>query len=64
MDMQTVSLSRIVEELVPEMVPFLTEQELQLSIVLRDGLAELHPEDAVEIVHQSIYELQKQVMLH
>ncbi|WP_270170108.1 hypothetical protein [Paenibacillus sp. SYP-B4298] len=64
MDMQTVTLSRIVEKLVPELVPFLTERELQLNIVLRDGLAVLEPEDAIEIVHHSIYEVQKAVLLH
>lgn len=62
--MQTVTLSRIVEKLVPELVPFLTERELQLNIVLRDGLAVLEPEDAIEIVHHSIYEVQKAVLLH
>ncbi len=62
--MQTVTLSRIVEKLVPELVPFLTERELQLNIVLRDGLSVLEPEDAIEIVHHSIYEVQKAVLLH
>ncbi|XEC96487.1 hypothetical protein AB6A23_08065 [Paenibacillus tarimensis] len=64
MDMQTVTLSRIVEKLVPELVPFLTERELQLNIVLRDGLSELEPEDAIEIVHHSICEVQKELLLH
>ncbi|RXZ82257.1 hypothetical protein EBB07_11305 [Paenibacillaceae bacterium] len=64
MDMQTVALSRIVEKLVPELVPFLTQRELQMNIVLRDGLAVLEPEDAIEIVQHSIYEIQKQVLLH
>ncbi|HUC93543.1 MAG TPA: hypothetical protein VMS09_16250 [Paenibacillus sp.] len=64
MDMETVTLSRIVEKLAPELVPFLTERELNMNIVLREGLAVLEPEDAIEIVQHSIYEIQKQVMLH
>ncbi|CAM4310571.1 hypothetical protein [Paenibacillus tarimensis] len=64
MDMETVTLSRIVEKLVPELVPFLTERELNMNIVLRNGLSVLEPEDAVEIVQHSIYEIQRQVLLH
>lgn len=64
MDVQTVTLSRIVERLVPDLVPFLTERELGMSIVLRDGLSELAPSDALEIVQHSIYEQQKKMMLH
>ncbi|MCQ6558508.1 hypothetical protein [Paenibacillus mendelii] len=63
MDMETVKLSRIVEKLVPELVPFLTERELNLNIVLRDGMALLEPEDAMEIVHHSICEYQREVLL-
>lgn len=63
MDMETVRLVQIVEKLVPELVPFLTERELNLNIVLRDGLALLEPEDAVEIVQHSICEYQKEVLL-
>ncbi|BBH21443.1 hypothetical protein Back11_27880 [Paenibacillus baekrokdamisoli] len=62
MDMETVRLSRIVEKLVPELVPFLTERELNLNIVLRDGLALLEPDDAMEIVQHSI-EQQREMLL-
>lgn len=62
--METVTLSRIVERFAPEMASFLTERELQLNIVLRDGLAVLEPEDAIEIVQHSICQVQKQVLLH
>jgi hypothetical protein len=64
MDMETVTLSRIAQKLAPELVPFLTDRELNMSIVLREGLALLEPEDAVEIVQHSIYEHQRQIMLH
>ncbi|MBB3071026.1 hypothetical protein FHS14_004033 [Paenibacillus baekrokdamisoli] len=60
--METVRLSRIVEKLVPELVPFLTERELNLNIVLRDGLALLEPDDAMEIVQHSI-EQQREMLL-
>ncbi|MFS0722920.1 hypothetical protein [Paenibacillus sp. 1P07SE] len=63
MDHETVTLSRIVEKLAPEMYSFLTANELQLNIVLRDGLAVLEPEDAIEIVQHSICEVQKNVLL-
>ncbi|MFC4812294.1 MULTISPECIES: hypothetical protein [Paenibacillus] len=63
MDMETVRLVQIVEKLAPELVPFLTERELNLNIVLRDGLAWLEPEDAMEIVQHSICEHQKEVLL-
>ncbi|GGD73801.1 hypothetical protein [Paenibacillus nasutitermitis] len=64
MDMETVKLLMIVEKLVPELVPFLTERELNLNIVLRDGLSLLEPGDAMEIVQHSICEHQKAVFLH
>jgi len=64
MDMETVTLSRIVEKLAPELVPFLTERERNLNIVLRDGLGVLEPEDAIEIVQNSICEIQKRVAIH
>ena len=64
MDMETVTLMRIAEKLAPELVPFLTERELGMNIILRDGLAVLDQEDAIEIVQHSIYEIQKQVLLH
>jgi hypothetical protein len=63
MDMETVKLSRIVEKLAPELGPFLTEHELNLNIVLRDGLALLEPEDAMEIVQHSICQHQKEILL-
>jgi len=63
MDMETVKLSRIVEKLAPELVPFLTARELDLNIVLRDGLGILEPEDAMEIVQHSICEHQRKVLL-
>ena len=64
MDMETVTLSRIVQKLAPELFPFLTRKELSMSIVLREGMDLLEHEDAIEIVQHSIYEHQKQALLH
>lgn len=61
--METVKLSQIVEKLAPELSSFLTARELDISIVLRDGLAVLEPEDAMEIVQQSILEQQRNACL-
>lgn len=59
MEMETVKLSRIVMELIPELYPFLKPIELDSSIVLRDGFGMLEAKDAVEIVQRSIFEHQK-----
>lgn len=64
MVMETVKLSRIVMKFTPELYPFLKPSELDSSIVLRDGLEQLEPKDAVEIVQYSIFEHQKDAMIH
>lgn len=61
--METVKLSQIVERLAPELSPYLTSREMDLRIVLRDGLAVLEPGDVMEIVQHSICNGQKQTML-
>jgi two-component sensor histidine kinase len=63
MDMETVKLSQIVEKLAPELSPFLTEREMDISIVLRDGLELLEPADAMEIVQHSICNQQREALL-
>ncbi|GGG55721.1 hypothetical protein GCM10010918_05770 [Paenibacillus radicis (ex Gao et al. 2016)] len=63
MDMETVTLSQIVEKLAPELSSFLTKRELAINIVLRDGLAVLEPADAMEIVQHSICEHQREAWL-
>ncbi|PLT45338.1 hypothetical protein B8V81_3769 [Paenibacillus pasadenensis] len=52
------------EKLAPELHSFLTAHELDLKIVLRDGLSVLEPSDAMEIVQHSICEYQKLTLLH
>lgn len=61
--METVTLSQIVEKLAPELSSFLTKRELEINIVLRDGLAVLEPADAMEIVQHSICEHQREALL-
>lgn len=62
--METVKLSKIVKEFIPELYPCLKKNELNCNIVLRDGFSQLNPEDAKEIVQYSIYENQKGAYLH
>lgn len=61
--METVTLSRIVMRLTPELVPYLTKRELESQIVLRDGLQALDVGDVMEIVQFSISEHQKGAIL-
>jgi len=62
--METVKLATIVERLAPEMFQFLTTEELDTKIVLRDGIELLEPEDALEIVQFSICRGQLGTILH
>lgn len=64
MEMETVKLVTIVERLAPEFISFLTLQELDTSIVLRDGLGVLDTDDAVEIIQISICRGQSSTVLH
>ncbi|MFD2117297.1 hypothetical protein ACFSTH_10435 [Paenibacillus yanchengensis] len=64
MDMETVKLSQIVEKLAPELSPFLTSMEMNMDIVLRDGIDLLRPADVMEIVEFSICNKQKNGLLH
>lgn len=63
-DMETVKLATIVERLAPEMFQFLTTEELDTKIVLRDGIELLEPADALEIVQFSICRGQLGTILH
>lgn len=62
--MEQVKLSRIVKRCKPELYTFLRQDELNLEIVLRDGLDKLESEDALEIIQHSIFELQKGTIIH
>ncbi|TVY08320.1 hypothetical protein [Paenibacillus cremeus] len=61
---ETVRLATIVMKLTPQMYPFLKPTELESEIVLRNGLAALEAEDAMEIIQYSISKHQKDAFLH
>ncbi|WP_281890973.1 hypothetical protein [Paenibacillus sp. YYML68] len=61
---ETVKLAKIVMKLTPELYPFLKQHELDSEIVLRNGLAALKEQDAMEIIQYSISEYQKETHLH
>lgn len=63
-DMETVKLAQIVMRWFPDMLPFLNQKELNLMIILRDGLTILEPQDAMEIIQLSICEHQNPAFLH
>jgi len=64
MEMEVVKLSSIVLKLTPELYSFLKPAELDFTVVLKNGLEVLDPVGALEIVQQSIYEHQKESLIH
>ncbi|GJM78453.1 hypothetical protein HMSSN139_09490 [Paenibacillus sp. HMSSN-139] len=64
MEMETVKLEQIVKKWFPDMLPFLNQRELNSTILLRDGLTILEPQDALEIIQFSICEHQNPAFLH
>ncbi|CAM4357525.1 hypothetical protein U9M73_03150 [Paenibacillus phoenicis] len=63
-EMETVRLEQIVKKWFPDMLPFLNQKELNSTILLRDGLTILEPQDALEIIQFSICEHQNPALLH
>jgi hypothetical protein len=61
---ETVKLSRIVMRVTPELVCFLTSNELNSEIVLRNGIEALGAQDVMEIIQYSIFEHQKDALFH
>lgn len=57
-------MSKIVRELLPELLPTLTKAELESTVVLRDGFHALDRKGAMEIIRFSITEHQKDAILH
>ncbi|HJV45311.1 MAG TPA: hypothetical protein VJ824_06255 [Bacillota bacterium] len=53
--METLKLSEIVLSVTPDLYRLLTEQELDLPIVLQYGLRALHKNDVLEIIEASIF---------
>ncbi|GIP46977.1 hypothetical protein IM700_006865 [Paenibacillus sp. DXFW5] len=64
MEMETVKLEQIVKKWFPDMLLFLNQRELNSTILLRDGMTILEPQDALEIIQFSICEHQNPAFLH
>ncbi|MBO8170783.1 MAG: hypothetical protein H0Z33_02710 [Bacillaceae bacterium] len=62
--METVKLSTIVKTVTPELVHFLTREEMDQTIVLQSGMKALEYEDVLEIIQASIERLKKDVYYH
>ncbi|MBN6188129.1 hypothetical protein JQN58_14740 [Aneurinibacillus sp. BA2021] len=62
--METVTLEEIITTVMPEAQLVLTEEELNVSIVLRDGLHALNRHDVLEIVAATIHNTGKGALLH
>jgi hypothetical protein len=61
---ETVKLSRIVLKVSPELALFLTRNELNSDIVLKNGIEALEAQDVMEIIQYSISEHQKDALFH
>ena len=64
MEMEVVKLSSIVLKFSPELYSFLKPAELESNVVLKNGLSVLDTVGALEIIQQSIYEQQKDNVIH
>ncbi|GAB7389044.1 hypothetical protein BSNK01_28820 [Bacillaceae bacterium] len=63
--MEAVKLSTIILTLKPELYDFLTPEELNSYIVLRNGIAALTDKDLLEIIQASIHQNKgRDVYLH
>lgn len=62
--METVRLSTIVQLVYPEIKDMLTEYELEMPIVLRDGIHSVSNDDLLEIIEASILNKGKSAFLH
>lgn len=63
--METLKLSEIVLSVRPELYRLLTEQELDLPIVLKHGLGSIQAEDILQIIEASIlYGKEENDVLH
>jgi hypothetical protein len=62
--METLKLSEIVLSVTPDLYRLLTEQELELPIVLQYGLGSLQTDDVLEIIEASIFYNKESDALH
>jgi hypothetical protein len=64
MSVETVKLATIINTVMPEAHHVLTQEELSVSIVLRDGVNSLNRHDVLEIVEATIHNAKRSVLLH
>jgi len=62
--METLKLSTIVKFIYPELEELLTPFELEMPVVLRDGITSVTDEDVLEIIEASINLQGKGALLH
>lgn len=62
--METVKLSTIIKFVHPELEILLTPLELDLPVILRDGIGSVTNDDILEIIEASIFHKSKGALLH
>jgi len=63
--METVKLSTLVRFVLPELQDLLTVQELEMPVVLRNGIDSISYEDILEIIEATIHHTnEKSSLLH
>jgi hypothetical protein len=62
--MQEIQLSSLVKSISPQWFSLLTEDELNMLIVLKHGFANLNESDVKEIIGAAIIEQHKGTVLH
>lgn len=62
--METVKLSTIIKHVDPKLEIFLTFNELEMPVVLRNGIESVSQEDILEIIEVSINLKNNGVLLH
>ncbi|TCS83699.1 hypothetical protein [Tepidibacillus fermentans] len=63
--METVKLSTLVRFVLPELQELLTVQELEMPVVLKNGIDSISYEDILEIIEATISHMnEKGVLLH
>ncbi len=62
--MQEIQLSSLVKSISPQWLSLLTEEELNMLIVLKHGFTNLNESDVKEIIEAAILEQHKGIFFH
>lgn len=62
--METLKLATIIKYVYPELEDLLTPYELEMPVVLRNGISSVTDKDVLEIIEASIYLQGKSALLH